>query len=327
MWLHLKSQGMLPGGPRRAAAAGRRRLSLLRNVLLFAVLFCWLGLQLQPFLAAQARARRPAPSLPPALPPPPQARLTVATGANSAYFLAMANLVGSVRFWCTECDIVAFNLGLTAEELRTARGWCRVTLHWADGYTHGDPNQYAFKALAIKEAVDAYGTVLWLDGGSTVTGHLHAAVAPLLAANGHFFVQGQDLDMVPWVHPGMLAHFGVHDTAPFAGKPSFSGNTVGFVRGSASATRILEPWVACARNVSCIAPPGSSKSNHRYDQAALSVIAYSSALSIVPHTELLAAQRQQLQPCEKASEMVVWTSRAGESCYAKYTHRGCQTSA
>jgi hypothetical protein len=64
----------------------------------------------------------------------------------------------------------------------------------------------------------------------------------------------------------------------------------------------------------------------RYDQAALSVIVYSlqlsGALNVTPHTELLAAEPGQLRPCEAASEMVVWTSRGGERCYARHA-LGC----
>ena len=259
-----------------------------------------------------------------AAPPPtvPGSLLTVATGANSPFFAAMKNLVGSTLFWCQDCPIAVFNLGLSAEELAAAAGWCRTTVHWAEGYAHGDPNTYAFKAAAVAEAVEAYGTVLWLDGGSTVTGWLKPAVLPLLLADGHFLVQGQDTGMVRWVHPSMFAHFGV-PAAFFGTNYSFSGNTVGFVRGAPAHKAILLPWLACAHNASCIAPPGSSKANHRYDQAALSVLALTSGLTITPHTELLAAERSQLQPCEQPSAHVVWTSRSGESCYAKYSHRGC----
>jgi hypothetical protein len=121
----------------------------------------------------------------------------------------------------------------------------------------------------------------------------------------------------------MFRHFGVEDASRFRGLHSYSGNTVGFVAGSAASAAILPPWVACAKNASCIDPPGSSRANHRYDQAALSVIAHSSGVAITPRTDLLAASRGQLRPCMEASDMVVWTSRRGESCYAGFTHRGC----
>lgn len=280
------------------------------------------------------------PLLVPPRPPPPPPRapaaptttvLTVATGADSPFFAAMRNLAGSVRFWCPpdRCRLAVFDLGLSPDELDEARAWCGASVHWSGGGSSGgtspagNPGNYAFKALAVEEAVRDYGHVLWLDAGSTVTGRLYESVLPHMLHEGAFLVQGQDLDMVPWVHPGMFRHFGVEDASRFRGLHSYSGNTVGFVAGSAASAAILPPWVACAKNASCIDPPGSSRGNHRYDQAALSVIAHSSGVAITPRTDLLAASRGQLRPCMEASDMVVWTSRRGESCYAGFTHRGC----
>lgn len=40
----------------------------------------------------------------------------------------------------------------------------------------------------------------------------------------HAALQGQDMDMTPWVHPGTLAALGVRKDA-LAGRPSFAGNT------------------------------------------------------------------------------------------------------
>jgi hypothetical protein len=37
---------------------------------------------------------------------------------------------------------------------------------------------------------------------------------------------------------------------------------------------IVLPWRACAMNKNCIAPPGSSRRNHRQDQAVLSFLVH-----------------------------------------------------
>lgn len=242
--------------------------------------------------------------------------LVIATGANSEYFKSLRNLVGSIAFWCPQCRVAVFNLGLTSVELLEIKTWCRTSLHWGRVVVHKDPKTYAFKAEAIREGLKLFGAVLWLDSGSSVTGPIFDAIAPLLYSDGYFLVRGQDVDMVPWVHPGMLKHFGVEASA-FKGNYSYSGNTVGFVKKSPVARHIIPLWLECSRNVSCIAPVGSSKVNHRFDQAALSVIIYSSALSIKPHTELLAATRP--ASCLKPAPKVVWTSRRSESCYQKFS--------
>ena len=83
-----------------------------------------------------------------------------------------------------------------------------------------------------------------------------------------------------WTHPGMLSAFynGSHGLLPGrpAGFNTGHGNCCGAViavakNGSVTAA-ILEAWLACAWRLECIEPPGASRSNHRQDQAALSVI-------------------------------------------------------
>ena len=51
----------------------------------------------------------------------------------------------------------------------------------------------------------------------------------------------------------------------FVDKPSFSGNTVGFVRHSAAYWLVLLPLADCAKQRACISPRGSGLHNHRYD--------------------------------------------------------------
>ena len=105
--------------------------------------------------------------------------MTIATGAGSFYFRALQNLVGSVRFWCPDCHVVIFDLGLTEAAREKIPRWCKTELRWAGGVSaQAAPllknlKKWAWKPLAIQEAVEAYGAVLWLDAGSTVTG-VHA---------------------------------------------------------------------------------------------------------------------------------------------------------
>ncbi len=106
--------------------------------------------------------------------------------------------------------------------------------------------------------------------------------------------------MAPWVHAGTLAALGVRPAA-LAGKPSFAGNTQGWVAGSPAAAAVLRPAVACAARAACIAPPGASLNNHRYDQAVLSALAHALDPPLVAHTELLAASAAQLRPCGQSS--------------------------
>lgn len=248
-------------------------------------------------------------------------RLTLATGADSGYFRGLVNIVGSVQFWCPECRIVVFNLGLSEQQLNTVRSWCNVTLEWAEGMPkiNGEtlqPKQYAWKPMAILHAVVTYKVAMWLDAGCSVSGPLMPTVGKILFETGHFTVQGQDLDSSRWCHEGTLDAFGLKK-ADMEGKPSFAGGVAGFSYQSPAYYDILLPWVHCAGRPSCITPAGSSLANHRFDQCVLSVLSHhSKKVNVTPHTELLAYTSAQLRPCFEASEMVIWTARQGESCYA-----------
>lgn len=252
-------------------------------------------------------------------------QMVVATGADDSYFQGLVNFVGSVHYWCAECPIVVFNLGLSEEHKKTVDTWCNTTLKWRNGVnTKGidsshltTPKQYAWKPFAILEAVNEYqaDAVLWLDAGSTVTGPLMTTIWPFIRDDGHFFVQGQDLDMTRLCMQETFDYL-KQRKEDFMNKPSYAGNTVGFVYGSEAYHKILVPWTKCAAVAECIAPPGSSTANHRFDQVVLSIITYTAGINVTQHTELLEASRL---PCFVPNKRVVWTSRTGESCYTKYT--------
>jgi len=238
----------------------------------------------------------------------------IVTGANSAYFSGLCNLQGSVRFWCPDCLTVVFDLGLTEHQLNYFQQDRTIVIrHIIQPELLINLKIYAWKPVAILQAVNEFGAILWLDAGSTVTGPL-TLVFEYLRQDGHFFVQGQDLGMLPWVHPVLLPP----DPSFYRDKQSFAGNTQGYVKHSRAYQLILLPLVLCSRNLSCIAPPGSSLTNHRYDQAVLSLLIHQKErqLTVTPHTEVLAASKVQLKPCfQDSSPFVIWTSRQSENCY------------
>lgn len=51
-----------------------------------------------------------------------------------------------------------------------------------------------------------------------------------------------------------------------------NGALIGFRKNGAAYAMVLEKWVQCALDPSCIIPKGSSRMNHRQDQSALSVL-------------------------------------------------------
>ena len=54
---------------------------------------------------------------------------------RQAYFRGLANLVGSVKFWCPECNLVVYNLGLDKQQLGNVTTWCGIDVRNGSSFT------------------------------------------------------------------------------------------------------------------------------------------------------------------------------------------------
>ena len=77
-------------------------------------------------------------------------------------------------------------------------------------------------------------------------------------------------------------------------------------------SKIFQPWVHCSMEVDCISPPGSSKSNHRYDQAALSILAQKYGVKDLPSRKRLGVSMgttaMQSSKCDSSVKLTLLTA-------------------
>lgn len=256
-------------------------------------------------------------------------RTTIVSGADSKYFAALRNLVGSVHYWMPETAIIIFDLGLKQAELAEAARWDNCEVRWAslgppitalvDGRSARRPHirklrVYAWKPVAIVAAMELHDRVLWVDAGSDLRGPI-GPIEEILGRDGYFLVKGQDLDMTAKLHGGCLRRLSLR-REDFRGKPSFGASTQGYVKGSRAAKEILFPTYSAACDARCIAPLGSGLWNHRYDQSILSLIAYSRTFPVKDQTHLLSAHREELSADSlKPSTRLIYTARGSSQDY------------
>jgi hypothetical protein len=243
----------------------------------------------------------------------------IVTGADTKYYNALINLIGSVHFWDSSRNILVFDLGLSVEQLETIIVMDRVKVE--QSLIKTDLKNYAWKAQCIRRATENYGKTIWLDAGSDLRGD-PVIIDKLLETEDMFFVQGQDVDMSPWSNPQTLQFFHTNKEE-MKGKYSFSGNLQGYVYDSQAYWEVLLVVEKCCEMPDCIAPPSSSLSDHRYDQIAMSAAIYTNPfIQVTPHTELLAAGRDQLsEDYHKPSSHIVWSARGGTSDYIQFIKR------
>ncbi|KAF8927809.1 hypothetical protein BGZ52_004069, partial [Haplosporangium bisporale] len=116
------------------------------------------------------------------------------------------------------------------------------------------------------------GIVLWLDAGDRISVEFLRWLPSFMLRHGLWTPQSQDA-LWTWTHPGMLAYF--HDTLDRFPRNETNCNGAALaldVRNATVREGILREWVDCAKTKECIAPEGSSRANHRQDQAALTYL-------------------------------------------------------
>ena len=211
------------------------------------------------------------------------------TAASSNHAGPLRYLLASLRR--LEARVDCYDLGLTADQVRALPRWDGLAYH-AFNYAAYPPHMnislnagaYAWKPVIVAEVVDrirasgAPEDVLWSDAGS----YFEALdpIAERIGAGRGLWLRRSSGTMRQWTHPLML-EFLRADPARVAERPNADATLVGFATGHPSADvrdrvyrDVIAPWKACALAKDCIAPPGSSRKNHRQDQAALSYLVH-----------------------------------------------------
>lgn len=137
--------------------------------------------------------------------------------------------------------------------------------------------QYGWKTGIINDArIEFGGILIWLDAGNQVTKDFILNIHERVKSEEFqgFWSPKSDHGMGKWTHPGMFKFFGA-DEKEYRYKSNCNGAAIGFdTDNNTIVDTIILPWFECALTKNCIAPPGSSRENHRQDQAALTYLAY-----------------------------------------------------
>lgn len=142
--------------------------------------------------------------------------------------------------------------------------------------------EYAWKTGIVHEAAERYGGVLiWLDAGNMVTTDFLENIHHVVRRRHGFWSPRSVATMGRWTHPGMFAYY-KEDPKTYARYANCNGAAIGFDADNATVrSDIIDAWYECGLDKRCIAPPGSSRANHRQDQAALSYLVYKSGFSCI----------------------------------------------
>lgn len=224
--------------------------------------------------------------------------LTIVTAADRTHERSLLNLLGSIARREPNTHVVVYDLGMTDDGLERIASRFPYVVRTFDysaypPYFHITKNagEYAWKAPMVKEVADEFGgLVCWMDAGNVVRYPLFRLRR--LAYRRGYFSQTSTGTIKDWTHPGMLAFFGLPPDWK-KNERNLNAACVIFDTRHARARTLLNDWAKYSHYKECIAPVGSSRANHRQDQALFTVLAYRSAEMPIPryrHPEFLIQQ-------------------------------------
>ena len=220
------------------------------------------------------------------------------TAATNAYFAPLLNLLGSICAYNYDDlgEIAVFDLGLSSEQKNYLETLNKVKVYsinktndfmldyflLANGYIK--LGSYSWKPVAIKQALDMFPYVLWLDAGTTVLKPLRD-LFNFIVTQGYFLgtIGSDQIKNIP-DHPlsscivkKVYDHFDLSkpENNYILVQDSVMANTVGVCRGYEDV--FLNEWYALSKHIEYFEDDGSSPNGPgggRHDQALLGIIAH-----------------------------------------------------
>ena len=215
---------------------------------------------------------------------PAAGRFVIVTGADSTHYSSLCQFFSSALVHEANTKIVAFDQGLTATEREELhQKFPAVELRAFDFAMYPSyfnikvlAGEYAWKPVIVADILEEFkGAVCWMDAGNVITKPL-TSIRKIVQAIG-LYSPTSGGTVADWTHPGTLAF--LHAPREILTARNLCGYCVAVNSEHEAAAATIRRWKECALTKECIAPEGSSRANHRQDQAVLTVLAHMAGLT------------------------------------------------
>lgn len=220
--------------------------------------------------------------------------LTLLSAVSEPYFECLLTLLASWKRHEPRSRKIVYDLGLTPGQKRQLKErFPDVALEsfefqsYPDYFAMGkDKGQYAWKPVIIYRTLVKYqGLLIWCDAANALLAPLDG-IRRILQSEGIYSPRSMGT-VAEWTHPGTCRYMHVPDD--FFPLGNRNAALVGFNANIAFALNLAREWHDLAQIKDCIAPDGSSRSNHRQDQTVLTILYYRAQKQhgFVPHSRPL----------------------------------------
>ncbi len=210
----------------------------------------------------------------------------ILTGSDSTHFNSLVNLLTSLSKYEKETKIEIYNLGLKDDEKNYLRENFNFMIidfdfnKYPEFVSKRDEfnklGSYAWKPIIIHEQYQSRKeNILWLDAGCLVNKKLKL-IKNIILKNGFYSPQSSD-NIKKWTHETTLSKLKVPES--FYNRRNISGGICGFSKNFPKIQNLISDWYKYSLDEEIISPKGSSRINHRQDQALLSLLLHFYKLS------------------------------------------------
>lgn len=219
--------------------------------------------------------------------------IVICTCADELYFEPLINLIGSIHKvdFDNLQEICVYDLGMTKEQRDKIGSIQKVNLYKVDMVNpkllkpviidvHGKSARgwYAFKPVIIKQTLEKYESILYMDAGNTVLSSL-LNLYKHIEENGHFILSGAPHNLMDWITKRVIKHFDLESEKNKLiinnGTKSISANIIGLSRKYYN--NLVLPMYNHAKDLYLFEDDGSGIygfGKSRHDQTLFSIYSY-----------------------------------------------------
>jgi hypothetical protein len=208
-------------------------------------------------------------------------KILLVTGASQNHYKTLKQFLTTVNFNVFDC--IVYDLGLEENTFNDIKKSYKNIIYKTFNYDkypayyniNINAGEYAWKPALIKEVTDEYKTkydvLFWSDSGNKLT---NMSVNALLnEVNNNLIYSGSSSgDIRKWTYRATYKWFGIADDSFILNKSNRNGAIIAFKISDQEVIEFIDEFARCAAIKDCIAPDGSSRQNHRQDQAVLTIL-------------------------------------------------------
>jgi|LauGreDrversion4_2_1035121.scaffolds.fasta_scaffold119168_3 hypothetical protein len=213
-------------------------------------------------------------------------KVTIVTGASENHKKSLIQFLSTVNHNLFDC--VVYDLGLENSTLTLIKSlFPTINYRTFDFSVYPayyniriNAGEYAWKPAIIREVLmeikcNSYTTeiLVWCDSGNKCKTATLTSLINFTYQN-KIYSPTSSGDIRKWTYPASYQWFGISSDSDILTYTNRNGAILGFNITASDVCDFIEEFAHCASIKDCIAPEGSSRVNHRQDQAIFTILYY-----------------------------------------------------